>query len=101
MRKAINPNNKSFIATLIIALCLLIIFLLDSLYPITLTFDSGHYLMLADLVNKGEWNNWDPIRGAIFPTFLSLVTKFLNEEYAFIPLALFHVLDPPGYFFAI
>jgi hypothetical protein len=47
-------------------LCLALI-VIGSLYKITITYDSAHYLWLADLIKSGEWASWDVIRNPGFP----------------------------------
>ncbi len=37
------------------------------IYEITLTYDSAHYLWLANLFTSGEWASWDVIRNPGFP----------------------------------
>ena len=37
------------------------------IYEITLTYDSAHYLWLADLFKSGDWASWDVIRNPGFP----------------------------------
>ena len=37
------------------------------IYEITLTYDSAHYLWLADLFKSGKWASWDVIRNPGFP----------------------------------
>lgn len=49
-------------------------------YPVTVTFDSGHYMWLADLIRDGAWSDWDPIRGVVFPLFLYLSTSLLGRN---------------------
>lgn len=62
-------------------LFLCFIFVIISLsYPLTLTFDSGHYLFLADVLNNRDWANWDPIRGIVFPLFLNSFINFLGKN---------------------
>ena len=41
-------------------------------YPSTITFDSAHYVMLADLISIGEWASWDIIRNVAFPMLIYL-----------------------------
>jgi hypothetical protein len=64
---------------LFIFLCLLFVIISLS-YPLTLTFDSGHYLFLADALSNQDWSKWDPIRGVIYPLFLSLFTNILGRN---------------------
>lgn len=47
-------------------LCVALI-LIGILYEITITYDSAHYLWLADLIKAGEWASWDVIRNPGFP----------------------------------
>lgn len=63
-------------------------------YSITITFDSGHYLWLADLIRMGEWASWDPIRNIGFPLliFLSLALLGHNQFALLIPMILAHTL---------
>lgn len=86
-------KNKA-VSYVLICLLLAIIWL-DFSYPVTLTFDSGHYLMLANLIEKAQWHNWDPIRGIIFPLFLLLLNKLVKIRYflSLIPLVTCHLLS--------
>ncbi|MBI5839231.1 MAG: hypothetical protein HZB19_03940 [Chloroflexi bacterium] len=63
-------------------------------YPLTFTFDSGHYMFLADVINNHNWPEWDPIRGIVFPLFLSLFTNILgrNQNALLIPMTFAQVI---------
>lgn len=63
-------------------------------YPPTFTFDSGHYMFLADIINTHNWPEWDPIRGIVFPLFLSLSTNIFgrNQNALLIPMAIAQVV---------
>jgi len=41
--------------------------LIGAIYEITITYDSAHYLWLADLFKTGDWASWDVIRNPGFP----------------------------------
>ena len=41
--------------------------LIGTIYEITITYDSAHYLWLADLFKSGDWASWDVIRNPGFP----------------------------------
>jgi hypothetical protein len=75
-------------------LFILLIILIDSLYPITITFDSAHYIWLADLIKQGNWADWDPIRFVGFPLhiFLSLMIFGENMGALLLPMILAHIL---------
>jgi len=72
----------------------LIIILVDFLYPVTVTFDSAHYIWLADIIKQGDWAKWDPIRFIGFPLhiFLSLQIFGENQYALLIPMISAHVL---------
>lgn len=66
--------------------------LIDFLYPIIVTWDSGHYLWLADMFRTGELANWDPIRNAAYPFSLFLTGSFFgqNQNAYLIPMIVAH-----------
>lgn len=41
-------------------------------YPLTITYDSAHYLWLADLIRTRDFASWDPFRTALFPLKIHL-----------------------------
>lgn len=65
---------------------------IDFIYPIIVTWDSGHYLWLADMFKTNSLNTWDPIRNAVYPFLLYLIeTLFGENQKAFlIPMILAH-----------
>ncbi len=65
---------------------------IDSIYPIIVTWDSGHYLWLASLFKTNSLNIWDPIRNPAYPIFMLLNELILgNNDSAFlIPMILAH-----------
>lgn len=69
-----------------------VIALIDLLYPIIVTWDSGHYLWLADMFRTGELANWDPIRNAAYPFSLFLTGSLLgqNQNAYLIPMVIAH-----------
>ncbi len=77
---------------LLIFVALLI--LVDLQYTITLTWDSGHYLSLAEVIRQGTWQDWDPIRLAVFPLgiYLSQSVFGFNTTALLIPMMLAHIL---------
>lgn len=69
-----------------------ILVVIDLLYPIIVTWDSGHYLWLADMFKRGDLANWDPIRNAVYPYSLFLTsTLFGQSQNAYlIPMIIAH-----------
>jgi drug/metabolite transporter superfamily protein YnfA len=62
----------------IILFCLLII-IIDLIYPVTFTYDSGHYYSLTKILDgNGFWHEWDPVRGIIFPLYIKLCIDILG-----------------------
>ena len=63
-------------------------------YPVTLTFDSAHYLQHAYIIRDGNWASWDPIRNVGFPLqiFLSLSIFGENQNALLYPMIMAHVL---------
>lgn len=58
-----------------------IIFIFDSTYTITITFDSAHYLSLSEIISgEVSWESWDPIRGIVFPLILQVDFWFLGKS---------------------
>lgn len=61
----------------------LLIIMLFFNYPATITFDSAHYIWLAELITTGEWASWDIIRNAGFPMLIYLsFSLFGNNQLA-------------------
>ena len=73
---------------------IIVLVLIDLLYTITLTYDSGHYLSLSEVIRLGTWQNWDPIRLIIFPLgiYLSQAIFGFNTLGLLIPMILAHIL---------
>lgn len=73
---------------------IILLILIDLLYTITLTWDSGHYLSLAEVIRQGAWQNWDPIRLAVFPLGIYFAQSIFgfNTTALLIPMILAHVL---------
>jgi hypothetical protein len=73
---------------------ILLIILIDTTYPVTITYDSGHYLWLADMIKRGDYTNWDVIRNIGYPMILFLSTSILGstQEALVIPLIISHVI---------
>jgi hypothetical protein len=94
----INPALQEKIKTKLldnsIWIMIVILIIIDLVYPITITWDSGHYLWLADVIKQANWENWDPVRYVIFPLFLFLSQKFLgfNQNALLIPMIILHLL---------
>jgi len=67
---------------------------IDLSYPLLLSYDSGSYLMLSDVIQRGAWSQWNPIRGIIFPlTLESFKVLFGTNQNAFlIPMTLAHLV---------
>lgn len=86
-------TKESFIKRLLFLCALLVIF--DLFYPITYTYDSSHYLFLADIIKTGDWANWDPVRGLGFPLLLRLSFIFAGETDIGILLLMifFHIIS--------
>lgn len=80
--KIINPsleeNIKSTLIDHLFWILALLIIIVDLIYPVTLTFDSGHYLMLSEVIRQGNWEAWDPLRNVIFPFTLFTSLSFLG-----------------------
>lgn len=79
---------------LFLILCSLTI-IIDLLYPLTFTWDSGHYFSYLKVLN-GElsWTNWDPARGIIFPLYLKLTTDLMGKtsNSLLIPMLFLHIM---------
>jgi hypothetical protein len=54
--------------------------LIDLLYPVTFTYDSGQYFSYFRILS-GElpWSNWDATRGIVFPLYLKVVTDLFGN----------------------
>jgi len=71
-----------------------IIAILDLTYPVILTYDSGHYLWLADLLRTNQLQLWDPIRNIGYPLYLRLGQVLLgyNQMSALLPMIINHII---------
>jgi hypothetical protein len=82
-------RNKVFLL-----LCLIVI-VINLLYPVTFTYDSGQYFSYFKILS-GELSmeNWDPVRGAIFPIYLKIITDLFGTSInsLVIPVIFFHLL---------
>lgn len=69
-----------------------VLVVIDSIYPIIVTWDSGHYLWLANMFQTNSLNTWDPIRNAAYPLSLFLTESILgnNSSSFLIPMILAH-----------
>ena len=94
----IKPEtSKKLLATFIsngLWFFILLIILLGFTYPVTITFDSGHYLWLADLIRQGDWVNWDTIRYLGFPLiiFISISGFGLTQHALLLPMILAQII---------
>jgi len=73
-------------------LFVIVLCLIDFFYPIIVTWDSGHYLWLAEMFKTSSLNTWDPIRNGLFPFSLYMIeTLFGQSQEAFlVPMILAH-----------
>lgn len=73
---------------------ILLLILINYSLPVTIAFDSGHYLWLADLVITGEWVTWDPFRTIGFPLFIAVSLGIFgyNLNALLLPMILAHVI---------
>lgn len=71
-----------------------LLFLIHFAYPVTITFDSAHFLWLANHINTGNWASWDPIRNVGYPLqlFLSNLIFGYRQVALLFPMILAHVL---------
>jgi hypothetical protein len=82
-------RNKIFVF-----LCFVLI-IIDFLYPITFTPDSAHYFSYLKILNGTvAWQEWDPVRGPVFPYFLKFVTDLLGytPNALLIIMTFFHIV---------
>lgn len=81
-RKYIDPAQKEKIRTGFYRYALLIFIValigIDLLYTITLTYDSGQYLWLADVIKQGTWTTWYITRYIGFPLNIFLTQSILG-----------------------
>ena len=84
---------EAFINNGILAFIPLII-LIDITYPVTITFDSGHYLWLAEFINQGNYAQWDVVRNIGFPLIIYLSTHLFGytQQALLTPLIISHVI---------
>lgn len=96
--KFIKPETSTKLMNLFINnglwIFIFLILLIGFTYPVTITFDSGHYLWLANLIRQGEWANWDLIRYPGFPTIIFISTSVfgLTQNALLIPMIIAQVL---------
>jgi hypothetical protein len=70
---------RLFESKITLVFCLLI-FLLDLSYPVTISYDSGHYLWLTSLIRDRQWLLWDPIRNIGFPLIIHLSRVMFGDN---------------------
>ena len=70
-----------------------LIALIDSYFPLVLSYDSGHYLWLSDLIKNSNFSQWDIIRNPIFPLHLNLSKSFFSDSIIGlkIPMVIYHL----------
>lgn len=70
-----------------------LIALIDSYFPLVLSYDSGHYLWLSDLIKNNNFSQWDIIRNPIFPLHLNLSKVFFSDSIIGlkIPMVIYHL----------
>ncbi len=73
---------------------IILLVLINYSLPVTIAFDSGHYLWLADLIITGEWASWDPFRTIGFPLLVaaSLGVFGYNQNALLLPMILAHII---------
>ena len=71
-----------------------LIILIGLAYPVTITYDSAHFLQLADRIRTGSWSSWDPIRNIGFPLQLFYTNRIFGyrQDALLIPMILSHIL---------
>lgn len=72
-----------------------IILVIDFLYPPIFTFDSSYYFWYVDILNGNiPFENWDLVRGFIFPLVLKITTDLFGQNLLSIKILLsfFHIL---------
>jgi hypothetical protein len=73
---------------------IILIVIISTAYPLTLTVDSAHYLWLSDLFKQANWANWDPFRNVGFP-FQIIISNMLfgsGRDGALIPMIIARVV---------
>ena len=94
----ISEKTSNYVWSLLIAnkIWMFIIFLvlIDITYPVTLAYDSGHYLWLANLIKQGNWSSWDPFRNIFFPLKIHFSTNLfgLKQDSLLIPMIIAHII---------
>ncbi|MEN6291052.1 MAG: hypothetical protein ABFD07_03405, partial [Methanobacterium sp.] len=77
------------------ALCIFsaLLIVIDLFYTIQITYDSAHYLWLADVIKQGSWESWDLIRNIGFPLHIYLSQSILGYSTIalLIPMIIAHV----------
>lgn len=73
---------------------ILLIILISLAYPVTITFDSAHYLWLANLIKLGEWESWDNIRYLGFPLqiYISILIFGYHQIALLLPMIIAHII---------
>lgn len=88
----IKLRGKYFSAPLLI--CILLLLIVDFAYPVTLTYDSGHYLWLANVIDDRSWILWDPVRYPGFPLYIFLSQQIIGDNInaLLLPMVFSHLL---------
>lgn len=73
-----------------------LLFIIDLLYPVIITYDTGHYFSYVPILQGDTaFENWDPVRGVVFPAYLLLVKVIFGNgsNGLLICMSLIHVLN--------
>ncbi|MBR2743801.1 MAG: hypothetical protein IKE01_00690 [Clostridia bacterium] len=71
-------KNKKIMLWIFLAIGLTIAFFS---YPVTITYDSSHYLWLTSLLtHEGSFADWDVARGPIFPLFIKICNSVFGHN---------------------
>lgn len=48
-------------------------------YCVSFSYDSTHYIYLSKIIQINKWEDWNPIRGLLFPLIQFICTKIFGE----------------------
>ena len=73
-------DNKKSVSNVIIAIFGIATIAIFFMYSVVITVDSSHYVWLSKMIGNSSFENWDIIRGIVFPLYVKLSTLFFVQN---------------------